>query len=116
MTARVRWLARQSHVNERNPVSVLVFPFLNGIRLKSQFGVEQQARKVLMETGYPDLGGLMFYESQVNHPFDEIRPHAPSTGCRGDDEIADRTTAAGFLAVKIGKSHNRAIEFNHRRV
>lgn len=52
-------ISRQPHVNKSNPNPFLVFPFLDGIWLKPQLRVKQEASNVLIETRHRYLGGLM---------------------------------------------------------
>lgn len=56
---RLYFISLQPHVNKRNPISFFVLPLLDGIRLKPQFRVKQQASNVLIETGHRYLRSLM---------------------------------------------------------
>jgi hypothetical protein len=101
-------------VNKCNPISFLVFPFLDCIRLKTQFRVKQQASNVLVETRYCYLGGPMFRESKVNHLFDEIPTYAAPAGCRGNNDVSNGATAANFPAVAVAEGDNFTIKLYYR--
>ncbi len=99
-------ISLQQHVNKRNPISFFVLPFLDGVGLKSQFRVKQQAGNILIETRHGYFGGLMFGERKVNHPLDEVPAHATPTGGRRNNDVPDGTTAARFPAIEVGEPGN----------
>lgn len=107
-------VSRQPHVNKRNPVSFLVFPFLDGIGLKPQFRVKQEAGNILIETRYCYLGGLMLRESKVNHLFHKIATYAAPTGCRGNNDIANGATATSVPAIEVGEGNDFPVKLHHR--
>lgn len=109
-------ISRQTHVNERNPASFPVFSPLDGIRLKPEFWVQQQAGDVLIEAGHGYLAGQMFRESKVRHLLDEIAADAASSGSRGNDDVSDSATAASFPAVEIGEGGDLAVESERRAI
>ena len=103
-------------MNQRKPIAFPVLSLLDGIGLKPEFWIEQQASKVLIEAGHADLGGQMFRESKLSHLLHQIAANATPSGPRGHDDISNRTTAARLPAVEIGEGDNLTIKLYNRRV
>jgi hypothetical protein len=104
------------HVDQDLPAAFPVGSFFDGIGLKAQGRIEQQAIDVVIKAGQGDFRSLVFFVGNVEHDLHEVAADAAAPGRGGDDDVADGAGPSFLPEVEIGKADDFSVPLHHSGV